>query len=86
MEKQEFLNKLSERLNLDEEKVKKVNDILEDNFLIGKENKEKIIDSFKGALDVTEEVANNIYEAAMDIIGSGLLDAIKHPFKDKDEK
>lgn len=40
MNKKGFILKLKEKLNYDEEKCIKINEILEDTFLIGKKNKE----------------------------------------------
>ena len=86
MNKKGFILKLREKLNYDEEKCIKINEILEDTFLIGKKSKEKMIERFIEEINVDEEEANNIYETAMNIIGSGIKDKIKHPFKDLDKK
>ena len=43
MNKTEFIKVLSERLNVDEDYARKINDILEDNFFIGKKNKTKLV-------------------------------------------
>lgn len=86
MNKKGFILKLKEKLNYDEEKCIKINEILEDTFLIGKKSKEKMIGRFIEEINVDEEEANNIYETTMNIIGSGIKDKIKHPFKDLDKK
>lgn len=43
MNKKEVIKKLGEVTNLSEEKCIIINDILEEHFIIGKNNKEKII-------------------------------------------
>lgn len=82
--KTEFIEELQNRLNYDEEKCTIINDILEDNFLIGKKNKEKMINEFVTKLGVTEIEANKIYETAMNILSKGIRDKLKHPFRSRD--
>ena len=72
--------KLGEVTNLSEEKCIIINDILEEHFIIGKNNKEKIISDISEKLETTREESENIYELAMSIIGSGIKDKLKHPF------
>lgn len=80
MNKKEVIKKLGEVTNLSEEKCIIINDILEDHFIIGKKNKEKIISDISEKLKTTREESENIYELAMSIIGSGIKDKLKHPF------
>lgn len=86
MNKKEFIEKLSKELKLDKEKCNKINDILEDTFFISKKNKDKLIDKFIKELEIKEKDANNIYEKVMSIIGQGIKDKIKNPFKDLNKK
>lgn len=86
MNKKDVLKEIQEKLNLDEEKSNKINSIFEETFIVGKKNKESIISRLKEEINVTEEEANHIYEKVMDIIGRGVLDKIKHPFKDLDKE
>ena len=59
MNKTEFIKVLSERLNVDEEYARKINDILEDNFFIGKKNKTKLVnDLIQGQINTN--YINNI--------------------------
>lgn len=81
MNKTGFINRLEEELKLEREKCIVINSIIEDTFLLGKKNKEKMIARFIEELSVSEEEANNIYETAMSIISNGIKDKIKHPFK-----
>lgn len=80
MNKKEVIKKLGEVTNLSEEKCIIINDILEKHFIIGKNNKEKIISDISEKLETTREESENIYESAMSIIGSGIKDKLKHPF------
>ena len=80
MNKKEVIKKLGEVTNLSEEKCIITNDILEEHFIIGKNNKEKIISDISEKLETTREESENIYELAMSIIGSGIKDKLKHPF------
>lgn len=84
MNKSEFIKELSKQTGYDEERCKKINDVIEDTFLIGKKNKEKMIASFIEKLGIDENEANKIYESAMQIIGSGVKDKLRHPFKSQD--
>lgn len=86
MNKSGFIKQLSEKLNIDESRAREIADLLEDNFLIGKKNKEKTINLFIEKLNVSEEEADNIFNTSCDIIKENLLDKIKHPFKDLDEE
>ena len=80
MNKKEVIKKLGEVTNLSEEKCIIINDILEEHFIIGKNNKKKIISDISEKLKTTREESENIYESAMSIIGSGIKDKLKHPF------
>lgn len=80
MNKKDVIKKLGEVTNLSEEKCVIINDILEEHFIIGKNNKEKIISDISEKLETTREESENIYELAMSIIGSGIKDKLKHPF------
>lgn len=80
MNKKEIIKKIGEVTNLSEEKCIIINDILEEHFIIGKNNKEKIISDISEKLETTREESENIYESAMSIIGSGIKNKLKHPF------
>ena len=84
MNKTEFIKELSKQTGYDEEKCMKINEVIDDIFLIGKKNKEKMIAGFIENLEITEEEANKIYETVMSIIGNELKDKLKHPFKSQD--
>ena len=84
MNKTEFIQELQEKLNYNEEKCIIINDILENNFLIGKKNKEIMINEFITKLDVSYEEANKIYETAMNILSKEIKNKIMHPFRSTD--
>ena len=69
MNKSEFIKELSKQTGYDEEKCIVINSIVEDTFIIGKKNKDKMIE---------------LYETVISIIGSELKNKLKHPFKSQD--
>ena len=84
MNKEKFIEELVKKTNLTKEECININEIFEDNFIIGKKNKEKTINNIKEKLNYDEEKANELYEIASSIIVSELKEKIKHPFKDLD--
>lgn len=84
MDKKEFIEKLSKQTNYDERKCNLINSIIEDTFIIGKKSKEKMIVEFKEKLKIEEQEANKVYEIVMQIIGTGIKDKLRHPFKNQD--
>ena len=84
MNKKEFIEELSKRLNLEESKVILINDILEDHMLVGRKNKEKIVSEIVDKLYISNEEAENIYKEFMNIFTSEIKDKLKHPFRSKD--
>ena len=86
MNKKEFIDEIKEKLNFEDEQCIKINNIIEDTFLIGKKNKEKMIKRFIEELNVSDNQANEIYNTAMEIICSGINNKLKHPFKDLDKE
>ncbi len=84
MNKEKFIKKLENVTGLDNNKCTIINSILEDHFLLGKGNKEKIINDIILKLQMDNEQAEKIYESAMSIIGTGIKDKLKHPFKSQD--
>lgn len=84
MNKEKVLEKLKENTGLSESECSILNSILESHFLIGKNNKEKIITDIIEKLEVSEEKANELYNNSMSIIGNELKEKIKHPFKNQE--
>lgn len=84
MNKEKFMKELENLTGLDKEQCIMINTILEDNFIIGKKKKEKIVLEIAKQLDLTTTEAEEIYESSMSIIGDGIKDKLKHPFKNQD--
>lgn len=84
MNKENFIEELSKATGLDHRDCVIVNDILESHFIVGKKNKEKMIFDITDKLHLSKERAENIYDSAMSIIGTGVKDKLKHPFKSRD--
>ena len=84
MDKEKYINELASKLNFDKDYARKVADLLDDNFVIGKRNKEKTIKHLIEELNISEEEADNIYNVSSSIVFNEIKDKIKHPFrKDK---
>ena len=84
MNKKEFIKELSNKTGYDMETCEKINGIVEETFFIGKKNKEKMIAGFMQELSIDEAKANEIYETVSSIIGDGIKEKLKHPFKSQD--
>ncbi len=84
MNKSEFIKELSKQTGYDEEKCIVINSIVEDTFIIGKKNKDKMIEKFEEQISLDENEANKLYETIISIIGSELKNKLKHPFKSQD--
>lgn len=83
MNKKEFIKELQTKTNYDEKKCILINNIIEEHFLIGKKNKEKIVNDIKEKLNISSNEADDIYNISMGIITKELKETIKHPFKSK---
>ena len=62
MNKSEFIKELSKQTSYNEERCNTINNIVEDTFIIGKKNKEKIIEKFEKQINLDENEANKLYE------------------------
>lgn len=80
--KSKFIKRLKEETDYSEDRCVLVNDILENNFIIGRKNKQKIINDLI-LKNFTEDEAENIYDMSINIIMSEIKNKIKHPFKSK---
>ena len=83
MNKTDFVKTLSKELGFSLDKTTIINDILGDNFLVGKKNKNKIIKELSSRLKIDEKQASKIYDKAMEIIGKEIKNKIKDHFKVK---
>ena len=93
MDKTDFIAKLKELTNYDEEKCNIINDVVQNNFWIGKDAKDKIVNALKERLHISDEDVEKLYnickqilgDEVMDKIGNGVIDTIKGLFN-KSEK
>lgn len=81
MNKSEFIKELSKQTGYDEAKCNLINSIIEDTFIIGKKNKEKMIEKFESGFNLDETEANKLYEIVMNILSTEIKNKLKHPFK-----
>lgn len=65
--------KLKELTNKSDEEVTIIDDILNNHFIIGKNNKEKIVEDFKERLNLNDEEADNLYNQCSEIIVKGIF-------------
>ena len=82
--KYEFINKIQNKTKLSKEKCLIINNILENNFLLGNKNKQNIINELINKLSINEEKAEEIYNISINIISLSLKEKLKHPFKSQD--
>ncbi len=85
MNKQGFIEELVKQTDYEKEKCIIISDSLEDNFLFGKNNKKKTINTLMNNLNCDEEEANHMYEITSLIITKEIKNKIKYPFKDMDK-
>ena len=81
MNKEMFIKELEKVTEFSEEKCRAINSIIEDTVIVGKTNKEKMINKFEEQLEMTKEEAEKLYEKAMSIITKAIKDKLKNPFK-----
>lgn len=84
MNKENFIKELATVTGLPINKCIVINSILESHFIIGKNNKIKIVSNIETQLQMTKEESEKIYESAMSIIGTNIKEKIKRPFKNLD--
>ena len=80
MDKERFIEEISKELGYEKEKCLIICDVLENHFLIGKNNKNKIITDLSSKLEITNTEAEKIYEVSSRIIGKEIKHKIFHPF------
>ncbi len=84
MNKSKFIKELSKQTGYNEEKCILVNNIIENYFIFGKKNKERIIKDLQVKATLSEDDAENVYDISMKIITVEIKDKLRHPFKSKD--
>lgn len=65
--------KLKELTNKSDEEINVIDEILNSHFIVGKNNKEKIIVDFKEKLNLSDEEADNLYNQCSEIIVKGIF-------------
>ena len=70
MSKKDLIEKLKELTGFDNEKACVINDILDDNLIIGEHGKEKILNELIEKLSIDTDEAKKIFDICMQIITS----------------
>ena len=65
--------KLKELTNRSDEEISIIDEILNNHFIIGHNNKKKIIADFKEKLKITDDEANVLYNQCSEIIAKGIF-------------
>lgn len=65
--------KLKELTNRSDDEVTIIDEILNNHFIVGRNNKEKIVADFKEKLNLTDEEADNLYNQCSEIIVKGIF-------------
>lgn len=81
MNKTGFIKEISKRTGYDEERCVLINNVIENYFILGNKNKEKIIQDLKIKASLNEDEAQNVYDIIIKIIGTEIKNKLKHPFK-----
>ncbi len=81
MNKMGFIKELSKQTGYDEQKCILINDIIENYFIFGRKNKDKIIRDLQVKASLNEDDAENVYDIGVKIITGEIKNKLKHPFK-----
>ena len=81
MNKSGFIKEIAQKLQCDEERSIAIESIVGDHFIIGKNNKEKVIIDLMEKLGMDREEADKTYNTVSEIIANALKDRIIHPFR-----
>ena len=81
MNKMGFIKELSKQTGYDEQKCILINNIIENYFIFGRKNKDKIIKDLQIKTSLNEDDAENVYDIGVKIITMEIKDNLKHPFK-----
>ncbi len=77
MDEEQVLAAIKEKTGLSDEQVDKVNEVIDEHFILGKDNKDKIVAGIKEKLGIDDARADEIYDAVMGIIGGGIVNKVK---------
>lgn len=64
---------LKKNTDFDEETIIKIDEILNEHFIIGRKNKDKIVKDFIEKLDLNEQEADELYNKCSEIIVKGIF-------------
>ena len=81
MNKIGFIKELSKETGYDEQKCISINNVIENYFIFGRKNKDKIIRDLQVKASLNEDDAENVYDISMKIITGEIKNKLKHPFK-----
>lgn len=84
MNKIGFIKELSKQTGYDEEKCALINNIIENHFIFGRKNKDKIIKDLQVKVSLNEDDSENVYDISIKIITGEIKNKLKHPFKNQD--
>lgn len=83
MNKKGFIKELSKQTGYDEEKCILINNVIENYFIFGRKNKDKIIKDLQTKASLNEDDSENVYDISMKIITEEIKNKLKHPFKNQ---
>ena len=83
MNKIGFIKELSKETGYSEQKCILINNVIENYFIFGRRNKDKIIKDLQTKVTLTEDDAENIYDISMKIITGEIKNKLRHPFQSK---
>lgn len=73
MNKEEYIKVLIEKTNRSEEECTVLNQIIENHFIVGKNNKEKIINDIIQKLQVEYKEADELYNICIESVLKGIF-------------
>ncbi len=84
MSKTGFIKELSKQTGYDEEKCMIIDNVIENYFIFGRKNKDKIIKDLQIKASLSEDDSENVYDISMRIITGEIKNKLRHPFKSQD--
>ena len=83
MNKNGFIKELSKQTGYDEEKCILINNVIENYFIFGRKNKDKIIKDLQIKASLNEDDSENVYNISIKIITGEIKNKLKHQFKNQ---
>ena len=80
MNKTNFIKELSKQTKYNEEKCILINNVIENYFIFGRKNKDRIIKDLQIKVNLSEEDSENVYDISMGIIIKEIKYKLRHPF------